>query len=406
MTSIEPSYARAGLVVRWAVLAFALFLIGTNSFIIAGVLPEIAHDLRTPTTDIGYTITVYSILVAVLSPAIAVLLPRLSRTTLMVAGLAAFGVGVLVAALAPDFEIFTAGRIIASIGGAAVVPTATAAGAAITPPERRGQAIAVVGIGFTVASAVGAPLGTAIASISSWRVSMLGVAGLTVLVGIALAFVVRRVPVGQPIPLARRFAVLRDGRVVLPLFATLTIAAGFNLVFIFSSAVTGQTGVTLAVLLFIYGVFGIVGNTFAGPLTDRFGSRIVGIATMVFAILALSAIAIIGHDVIGLAIAFVFWGVSTFASTVPVQHRLLAVDPRTASVAISWYSTALYAGIAIAPLVGAVALSTGEARLLPVGGAVVTAIGLAAFVVGYLLRRNRPQTAAQETLAVETAERS
>jgi MFS transporter, DHA1 family, inner membrane transport protein len=406
MTSIEPSYSRAGLIVRWAVLAFALFLIGTNSFIIAGVLPQIAGDFRVPTTDIGYTITVYAILVAVLSPAIAVLLPRLSRTVLMVAGLGTFAIGVAIAAVAPDFEVFTAGRIVASIGGAAVVPTATAAGAAITPPERRGQAIAVVGIGFTVASAIGAPLGTAVASVSTWRVPMLGVAVLTVLIGVVLAFVVRRVPLGEPISIARRFAVLRDGRVLLPLLTTLFVAAGFNLVFIFSSAVTGQTGVVLAGLLLIYGVFGIIGNTVSGPLTDRFGSRRVGAVFMTLEVIALAGIAAVGHSVLGLAIAFVLWGVSAFASVIPVQHRLLAVDVRTASVAISWFSTALYVGIAVAPIAGAVAISTGESALIPVGGAVLTVLGLAAFLGGYLVRRQSTQTAAQETVAVQTAERA
>jgi DHA1 family inner membrane transport protein len=153
-------------------------------------------------------------------------------------------------------------------------------------------------------------------------------------------------------------------------------------------------------------VFGIIGNTVSGPLTDRFGSRPVGVAFMVVEIIALGGIAAVGHNVIGLAIAFVVWGVSAFASIIPIQHRLLAVDPQTASVAISWYSTALYVGIAVAPVVGAVAISTGESALIPVGGAILTVLGLAAFLVGYALRRSRPQTAAQETIAVEAAERA
>ncbi len=406
MTNVEPSYSRAGLIVRWSILAFGLFLIGGNSFVIAGVLPEIARDLHVAPTDIGYTITVYAIIVAILAPAIAVAVPRLSRTVLMVAGLGFFAAGVIVAAAAQDYAVFALGRIIAAVGGAAVVPTATAAGAAITPPARRGQAIAVVGIGFTLASAVAAPLGTALASATSWRVPMVIIAVATAAIGVVLALVVRRVPLGEPISIARRFAVLRDGRILLPLLTTLFVAAGFNLVFIFSSAVTGHSGTVLALLLLIYGLFGIVGNTVAGPLTDRFGSRRVGIAFMGLETVALGGIAVVGHSFLGLAIAFVFWGVSAFASVVPVQHRLLAVDVRTASVAISWFSTALYVGIAIAPVAGAVAISTGEVAFIPVAGAVLTVLGLVAFVGGYAVRGRggARQTAAQETAAVEEAE--
>lgn len=403
MTNVEQSYSRSGLMVRWGILAFALFLMGTNSFVIAGVLPQIAHDLQVRTADIGFTITAYALVVAVLAPAAAVTLARLSRTTLMVAGLAAFLVGVVIAGIAPDYAIFAIGRVVAAVGAAALVPTATAAAAAITSPERRGQAIAVVGIGFTLASAVGAPLGTALSAVIGWRAAMLIVAALAAFTMPLLAFGVRRVPLGAPISLARRFAVLRDGRILLPLLTTLFIAAGFNLLYIFSSEVTGYTGTALAALLLVYGVFGIVGNTISGPLTDRFGSRRIGIAFMVVETLALAAVALVGHSFVGLVIAFVVWGLSAFGSVIPVQHRLLAVDSRTASVAISWFSTALYIGIGIAPLAGAASLSAGDTALIPVFGAVATLVGLAAFVAGYALRGRR-QSAAEETAAVELAE--
>jgi DHA1 family inner membrane transport protein len=403
MTNVEQSYSRSGLMVRWSILAFALFLMGTNSFVIAGVLPQIAHDLQVRTTDIGFTITAYALVVAVLAPVTAVTLARLSRTTLMVAGLATFVVGVVIAGIAPDYTVFAIGRVVAAVGAADLVPTATAAGAAITSPERRGQAIAVVGIGFTLASAVGAPLGTALSAVIGWRAAMLIVALLAAVTIPLLAFGVRRVPLGEPISVARRFAVLRDGRILMPLLTTLFIAAGFNLLYIFSSEVTGFSGTALAALLLIYGVFGIIGNTISGPLTDRFGSRRVGLTFMVVETVALGVVALAGHSFVGLAIAFVVWGLSAFGSVIPVQHRLLAVDARTASVAISWFSTALYVGIAVAPLAGAASLSAGDAALIPVFGAVATVIGLAAFVVGYALRGPR-QNPAEEAAAVELAE--
>jgi predicted MFS family arabinose efflux permease len=403
MTNVEQSYSRSGLLARWAILAFALFLMGTNSFVIAGVLPDIAHDLQVSTADVGLTITAYALVAAVLAPAIAVILARVSRTTLMVAGLVAFVIGVVVAGAAPDYAVFAIGRVVAAVGAAALVPTATAAGAAITSPERRGQAIAVVGIGFTLASAIGAPLGTALSVAIGWRAAMFVLAALAALTAPLLALGVQRVPLGEPITLLRRFAVLRDGRILLPLLTTLFIAAGFNLLFIFSSEVTGYTGTALAALLLIYGVFGIVGNTVSGPLTDRFGSRRVGLVFMVVETVALGAVALVGHSFVGLAIAFVVWGLSAFGSVIPVQHRLLAVDTRTASVAISWFSTALYLGVAVAPLAGAASLSAGDAALIPVFGAVATLLGLGAFVAGYALRGRR-QSPAEETAAVELAE--
>lgn len=411
MTNVEPSYSTGALVVRWSALAFALFLAGSNSFVIAGVLPSIAHDLGVTSPDIGYTITVYAVLVAVLSPVVAVVAARWSRTVLIVGGLGVFVAGVVIAAISADLLVFTVGRVVAAVGGAALVPTATAAGAAITPPARRGRAIAVVGIGFTLASAIGAPLGTAIAAASSWRVPMIVIAVLGAAVMPVLVLLTRRVPLAEPISVGRRFAVLRDARILLPLLTTLFVAAGFNLVFIFSAAVTGYEGPALAALLLVYGVMGIVGNAVSGPLTDRFGSRRTGALFMMVETIALVAIAAVGHSFVGLAAAFVVWGISAFASVVPVQHRLLAVDPQTAAVAISWFSTALYVGIALAPVAGAAAIGLGDAPLIPIGGAVLTVLGLVAFLSGYAGRLRGARradggeaTPAEEAAAVDAAE--
>ena len=136
MTTIEQSYASPGLYPKLGVLAAGLFLVGTNAFVIAGLLPDIAAGLNVHTTDVSLSITYYSLVVAVAAPAISILLPRVSRTTLIVAGLIIFIVGGAVAVTADTLLWFTIGRIVAGLGGAAIVPTATAAAAALAPVER------------------------------------------------------------------------------------------------------------------------------------------------------------------------------------------------------------------------------------------------------------------------------
>jgi predicted MFS family arabinose efflux permease len=102
---------------------------------------------------------------------------------------------------------------------------------------------------------------------------------------------------------------------------------------------------------------------------------------------ALLGIAVVGHSFPGLAITFVIWGLSAFTSVVPLQHRLLAVDTRPASVAISWYSSAVYVGVAVAPLAGAAVIGAGAVAAIPIAAAAITVVGLA-FVLGYALRRS------------------
>ena len=395
MTTVEQSYSPRSvrqLYPRLAILAAGLFVVGTNGFVIAGLLPQIAGTLGVTPTAVSYSITIYAVIVAVASPAVAIVLTRVSRTTLMSLGLVLVAVGILIAAASPTLAVFTLGRIVAAFGGAALVPPATAAAASLASPERRGRAIAVVGVGFTAATAFGAPLGTALAAGGNWRVPLFGLAGLAALTAGAVALFVRRVPLGAPVSARQRFAILRDPRILFALIATLLVVSSFNVGYIFSSAITadatGDSGAVLALLLLIFGVAGIGGNVAAGPLTDRFGNRPIAFIVLALLFVSMLALTFVSHSLTGTAIVFGVWGLTANAISLPIQHRLVAVNPATAGVALSWYSTALYAGIALAPPLGAAALGLGQATLIPVFASVVIVLSLIALVLGYVNRRS------------------
>jgi len=387
MTSIEQSYAPR-LYPKLAVLAVGLFAVATNGFMIAGILPSIAETLGVHASDVSYSITWYSITVAIAAPLISILFPRMSRTALMASGLVLVALGTLLAAVAPTLLVFTLGRVLAGLGGAALVPAATAAAAALAPVAQRGRAIAFVAVGFTASTAFGAPLGTAIAAAGGWRLPLFGLAGLAAIVALAVALFVRGIPVGAAISVGRRFAILGNRRIVLTLLATLLAVAGFNIVYIFSSSVTaeatGGNGSLLAGLLLVFGVAGIAGNLVSGRLTDRYGNRRVSLVFFGLQVLVLLALPFLATSLVGTGILFAIWGIAANASLLPVQHRLIEIDPATSGVALSWYSTALYAGIALAPLVGAAALHLGGGELVPLFGAVASALGLLAFQLGWV----------------------
>ena len=391
MTTIEQSYSSRRLYPKLGVLAGGLFLVATNAFVIAGLLPDIATSLGVHANEVSLSITYYSLVVAIAAPAISILLPRVSRTTLIIAGLLVFIVGGLVAVTADNLLQFTIGRIVAGLGGAAIVPTATAAAAALAPVERRGRALAFVSVGFTLATAVGAPLGTALGSVGGWRLPLGILIGLAAVVAAVVALSVRGVPLAPPTSLAERFSIFTDRRMVAPLITTLLMIAGFNIYYIFSSTIaataTDGDGTLLAALLFSVGIAGVVGNAASGPLTDRFGSRrTLGVSLGIMAVVLL-AVPFAEESFIALAILFFVLGMVGFGGAVPVQHRLVSIDPARSALAMSWYTTAMYLGIAIAPILGAAASGIGGAHLIPIVAAGVVALALLAFQVGYLGRR-------------------
>ncbi len=407
---IEQSYAPAReIYLKLGILSAGLFVVGTNAFVIAGLLPQIAHTLGVTPAEVSYSITFYALVVAVGAPIISITLARMSRTTLLAAGLALIAVGTVLAAFAHNIELFTIGRMIAGVGGAALVPSATAAATAVVPPNRRGRAIAFVGAGFTLSTAVGAPLGTAIGAAGGWELPLLVVAGIAALLIPAVGVGVRGLPLPAPATVRRRLASLKDHRLTLTLFAGLFIFASFNSVYIFSSVVTrtatgGSQGL-LSILLFGYGIAGIVGNVISGPLTDRLGSRGFGVATLIIQVLLPALLPVLDSSFVGTLVLFVVWGVTAFASGVPLQHRLVEIDPANAGVALSWWATATYLGIAVAPLLGARALAV-DVQLVPVAGASLAAVAIGFFLVGYVRAKGSRYAAAplldQQGTATET----
>jgi len=390
MTFIEQSYSLRGAYLRIALIAAALFVVGTNAFVIAGVLPQIATGLGATTSSVSYSISWYAIVVAVLAPVFSVLFARASRAVLMGSGMALIAAGIALSALAGDLAIFTVGRIVAAFGGAALMPVAMAVAPTLVPPEQRGRALGVVGLGFMLATAVGSPLGTALAELGSWRLALGVLAALAAVLALALVLLTRDVPTGVVPGVLARFAVLRDTRIGLALLTTLLFTAAFNMVYIFSSAVTrgvtGGSGTALATLLLVFGVAGLVGNWLGGSLTDRFGARPTALAALAAAVVSLVALSGAAGSYLGTVVLFGVWGLATASALVPIQHRLVDVDPAVAGVSLSWYSTAMYLGIALAPVVGASLLPYGAAWL-DLAGAVAAAAALVVFALGYAVRR-------------------
>lgn len=399
MIEPRPPRGAAPVTVQLVLLSLGSFLVGTNGFIIAGLLPDIAAGLDVSTGGAALSITVYAAVVAVLAPTVATVFSRVSRTTLIAAGMLLVGVGTALTAVAGDLGVFIVGRALAGIGGAAIIPTATAAAASMVPVTRRGRAIAIVTLGFTLSTTIGSPLGTAIADVGGWRLPLAGVAVLAAVSALVVGVFVRGVPIAPPMSLRRRLAVLAEPRILVTLLSTAFTVGGFNGAYIYSSLftaeATGGSGVALAGLLLMFGVGGILGNQVAGRFTDRFGNRVVASILMGINLTALTVMPFVEPWYAALVVVFAVWGVAAFGTGIPVQHRLVAIDPDRSAVALSWYSTAVYVGIAFAPLVGGIALEVAGPSEVPHAAVISVFVAFLLFQSGFLGTRRPPDPSAR-----------
>lgn len=163
---------------RLLVLAVGMFALGTDSFVVAGVLPGISHAFSVSVGAAGQMATIYSITFALLSPIIAALAATVARKRLLICGGIVFVLANLGTVVAPTFGLALLTRIIAGVGAATFSPTATGAAAMLVRPEQRGFALSVVVAGLTVSTALGTPLGAVIGGLGDWRWTMAFVAAL------------------------------------------------------------------------------------------------------------------------------------------------------------------------------------------------------------------------------------
>ncbi|GAB3246645.1 MFS transporter [Nocardioides dilutus] len=365
-------------------MSVGLSLVGTNAFVIAGVLPEVAHSFGVETREAGYAVTWYAAVVATVAPAIGFFLSGVPRSVLIGVGMGLVVTGTLVTVVAPTLPTFVLGRVLAALGGAAFVPTVYATVPGMVPPHLRGSALAVLEVGFGVSVAVGAPIGTAVAHVTSWRVALLVIALAASVVTAAMSVWMRALPSTERLTWASSASVLVTPRLLLLIASNLGATIAFNVVYVYSSVVasgvTAGDGSRLALLLGVCGAGGLIGSAVSGPLSDAWGSMLVGTGALV--LLGLCGLSLTLHDSSAVVLVSFFGvGAASQAFVVPQQHRLFEVRPHVALVSSSWNSTALYGGIALAPVLGGSVIDEGGAALAGLGAAAAAA-ALVLFALG------------------------
>lgn len=378
-------------------LVAAVFAVGTDAFVIAGLLPAIGADLDVTAAAAGQMITVYALAYAIAAPVLGALTASLDRRTVILAALLVFVVGNVATALAEDYAFAIATRILTGLGAALITPQASAIASSIAPPERRGRFLAVVMGGLSAATALGVPLGSLLGA-ADWRLTLWAVAGLGVLAAAGIAVLLP--PLRTPsLGLAARLAPLGD-KAILGIVATtgLVLAAAyvpFTYLGALAEEATGGSQALLTLILLAQGIGAFIGNHLAGRLSDRFGPErvMLVVQSAAVALLVLTPVALSGLAV-AIGYSFVF-GVVAWMVLVPQQYRLVSRHPESAIILIGLNSSALYGGIAFGGLVGGVALNWVPITTLGPVGAVIGLAGLAVTIAAIRAKAAVPQPAVQ-----------
>lgn len=387
-------------------LALGAFAIGTEGFMIAALLPQIAADVGASTAAAGQLVTVFALAYAIGSPILTAATGRFQRRNLLIAAMAAFAAANLAAYFATGYWSLMAARVLLALSASVYVPAANALASAVVAPAYRGRALAIVNGGTTIAIALGVPLGAFIGAHFGWRMTFAGVSVLAVLASVGLARGLQAGVGGDLVvpTLAERLAVVRQPAMLLGLLMTTLWAMGSYTVYTYLAplllATAGMSGAQIAGALFTWGVAAAVGVFAGGLANDKFGAHAIIQPALLLVALAMALLSAAAHwlspamALLPVWVAVFAWGAAAWAVHPAQQARLIGIaGPRAAPIALSLNASFLYLGFSLGAALGSYTLYRGSAADLGWVGAVCEIAALLA-VGAASLHARKPQSAA------------
>ncbi|RDV45841.1 MFS transporter [Leifsonia sp. ku-ls] len=393
-------------------LALGGFGIGLTEFVIAGLLPEVAADFHVDEAAAGWLISGYALAVVVGALGLTAAATRLPRKAALLGLMVLFIAGNLLSALAPDYGVMLAGRVLAALCHGAFFGIGSVVAASLVAPERQARAIAVMFTGLTAANVLGVPFGTLLGQALGWRSTFwaITVIGVLALVGVAV-LVPRAAGERSDAGLRGELSAFRSGQVWLSLAATVLGFGGMFGAFTYIAfTLTGVSGFPAAAvpwLLILFGLGLFAGNWVGGRLADR---SIDGTLLWLLAALAvvLAAFALVAGMPVGAVIALVLMGAFGFATVPALQLRVLSYASHAPTLASGANIAAFNLGNALGAWLGGLTIAAGLGYRSPLWvGAAMTVGALAVVAVASVAgrRRGRPtdspaQNSEKETLPV------
>ena len=380
-----------------AVLALTAgaFGIGTTEFVIMGLLLQVAADMQVSVATAGLLISGYALGVCGGAPILTLATRHMPRKRVLLALMAVFTLGNAACALAPNYPLLMAARVLTSLAHGTFFGVGSVVATGLVAENKRASAIATMFVGLTAATLLGVPFGAWLGRLLDWRAAFWAVTAIGVVAFAVVAlFVPRDTGKRERVELRNEIAALARPQVQLGLAMTVLGFAGLFTVFTYIqpilTQITGFSEAAVSPILLAFGGGLSIGNIAGGRLADRGLPRsligtlaaLVGVLVVLGLVLPLKAPTV-------LIVAFL--GVAAFATVAPLQLRVLEkAGAAGRTLASSLNIAAFNLGNALGALVGGLALEHGPGlAALPPLAAGISALGLILALFSLWLDRGR-----------------
>ncbi|QMU09053.1 MFS transporter [Levilactobacillus suantsaii] len=263
--------------VQAAAFVLVSFMLGCNEFIVVGIISDIAQSLRVSVATVGYLVTVFAIVYAVSTPLVTVLTNRFNRYHTFMVLMVIFLLGNTLTGFATTFPMMVAARMITAVVAGTIESLSIAICSVIAPRNKRAILISWLAAGFSIASVIGVPIGTAISTHWGWQDAFHVISVLSLVVCVILGLLVPRDLPQSASGIKSQLILLTDRRIYLGAALILfTAAASYAYYTYVRPLITDTLGfitTSLNWLLMVIGIVSIISNRLSGTLAEHHGLR-------------------------------------------------------------------------------------------------------------------------------------
>ncbi len=372
-------------------MAVATAVVVATEFIVVGLLPVLARDLKVSVTDAGHLVGVFALAAAILGPPLTLAATAQPPRRVLGLTLLLYAAGNIVAVLVPCYLVLLLVRAVQGAALPVFVSTGSAVVIALAARERRGAALAHANIGFIIGIVVALPAGVALAEAGEWMTSFIALSVAAIAAAMLVAIFFPAVELAQPPSWNRQAALL-----IRPLFVShlvLSVAiftamfAAYTYLAAWLDQVAGQTAIQIAVTLAIFGAAGMIGNMAAARFADRATLR----ATMAALVILVTAV-ILSSYVHGAPLLLfpllAIWGAAHMAAITLCQVRVTLAGHTAPAFAMAMNIASANLGIALGAVAGGFVVDAWGVNAIGWGAAGLMVIVAAAAAVTAALERN------------------
>ena len=359
------------------ILAISAFLIVTTEFLIIGLLPALARDFGISIAAAGQLVTLFAFTVMFFGPPLTAALAHLDRKKLFITILLVFAFANGLAALSSNIWVLAIARFIPALMLPVFWGTASE-----TAAQLAGPAIARVYLGITAALLLGIPLGTLAANGIGWRGAFWLLAGLPLVMAIAIALYMPTVARSPRVDFLKQARIFKEplflANVALSIIIFSAMFVAYTYLADMLERIVGVAPAHVGWWMMGFGAIGLIGNWIGGKAVDHSPLK----ATALFvALLALGMAAVTPLAGAGLlvCIALALWGIANTALYPICQVRVMNSVSHSQALAGTTNVSAANAGIGIGAMLGGLTIQT--AGIASVGYVAAAVAGIALLVM-------------------------